>query len=95
MKPQEGGYSEDFFIFYLILCRPPKIGSYLGGGAKEAAGPEEAGRRGADGGRVGAGSSSDGALLIDGLVGGDHGSGQLKAAVVAVVFDQGQRVVLF
>lgn len=83
------------FFLNLILRRFPRIRCYLGGRAKEAAGPEEAGRRGADGGGVGAGSSSDGALLIDGLVGGDHGSGQLKAAVVAVVFDQGQRVVLF
>lgn len=78
-----------------ILRRFPKIKYYLGGGAKEAAWPEEAGGRGADGRGVGQGCSSDGALLIYGLVGGDHGSGQLKTAVVAVVFDQRQRVVLF
>lgn len=67
--------------------------SYLGGRAKEA-GPEEAGRRGAENGGVGD-ASSCGALMIDRLVGGYHRSREIKAAVVAVVLYQGQRVVLF
>lgn len=77
----------------LILGSFQRIISYLGGGADEA-GPEEAGRRGADGRGV-EGASSCGALVIDRLVGGYHGACQLKAAIVAVVLNQGQRVVLF
>lgn len=66
--------------------------SYLGGRAEETR-PEEAGRRWAENGGVGD-SSSCGALMTDRLVAGDHGACQLKAAVVAVVLHQGQRVVL-
>lgn len=67
--------------------------SHLGSRAEEAR-PEEAGRRGAEHGGAG-NTSSCGALMIDRLVGGDHRSHQLKAAVVAVFLHQGQRVVLF
>lgn len=65
---------------------------YLGCRSK-VAGPEEAGRRGAKHGGVGDASSCR-ALMVDGLVGGDHGCSQLEAAVVTVVLHQGQRVFL-
>lgn len=58
----------------------------------EEAGPEVAGRRGAEYGGVG--NTSSCALMTDRLVRGDHGSCQLKAAVVTVVLPQRQRVVL-
>lgn len=66
--------------------------SHLRGRAEEA-GPEEAGRRGAENGRVGD-ASSCGALMINRLVRSYHRSCKLKAAVVAVILDQGQRVFL-
>lgn len=65
--------------------------THLGGRAED--GPEEAGRGRAEGGEVGD-APPRGALVVNGLVGGDHGPDQLKAAVVAAVLRQGQGVVL-
>ena len=67
--------------------------SHLGGRA-EKAGPEEAGRWGAENWGIGD-VSPCGALMTDRLVGGYHRSSKFEAAVVAVIFHQGQRVVLF
>lgn len=70
-----------------------KKGSYCGGRAKES-GSEQAGRGRAEEGRV-AGAFPSRALMIERLVGRYHGSCQLKAAVVAVVLDQREGILLF
>lgn len=83
----------DVILNIKVTQKKKTLSSHLGSRAEEA-GPEEARRRGAEDGGVGD-ASSCGALVIDRLVGGYHRSCELKAAVVAVVLYQGQRVVVF
>ena len=78
------------FRFVGVLNIMKNMISYPRGRAEEA-GPEGASSGGAENGGVGDAFPCR-ALIADWLVRGDHGASQLKAAVVAVVLHQGQRV---